>query len=1204
MTKRGEPASRCLVAPSVGGSRFVGDPVDIVTGALVDQEVDFRLPRAAIALSWVRRFDSRQVGNERGLGLGFRHELDRELRFDLNGLSYIDAAWERTSFPYLQRDGQQTREGTIRLERVDAMRYRVHEPEDRSFEFAFATPDEPARLERVLERERSLSLFYERVAGRELLSGVGLGMLGRLRLTWSEARICSIALLETEPERETVLVTYRYDERGCLIEARNAYKHSLRYSFDSQLRLVHKTDRRGYTFSFDYDADGRCIQSRGEDGAEDVTLQYIPVERTTLVTRHDSGSWRYQYNDVGTVTHILDPYDGMQAFVLDAAGRVVEEIDPLGNTARIRYDARGVAAERVDDFGHVTPLPEDPALLHPLEHRVPITALEWEYGTLFEAPARLPVTGDPLWDVPFQARPLIQTSEPEWGGHTHLERSLQGLPARELREDGKSRRWMFDENANIRKQVDFEGHARSFEYVSDNHLAREIDALGRITSFEHSASEQLTAITDAGGTRSEYVLDKKDRIAEVRRHGKVRERYVYDLADNLVEKRNAAGEVLLEQTIGAGNRKVARRLGSGELQTFGYDERGRLVEARGAAGNCRFSYVYDGARTADLRAERGVEHALDAAGTRSTTVLGRFTTRYYQRSASQVTVVDPTGRTHTLGQLSAGVFQRKLSFGAREISQFDVTGRCLAKALYRCFEDDQPWLRGFRYSGEGDLIERSDNERGTTRFLHDAVHRLQRVIHPNKRADVYEYDAADNLVRLPSSHKPLRELGEGERFDIDSGNRIRATGGERIDYDDRDHIYRRELGNRATHYRRDSLDQLLEIRAPECHVVAKYDPLGRRIEKTVNGATTTYYWDTDRLAAEVFANGTCRIYVYPAPLALVPLLFVDYASVDAAPESGAVFFVFGNHLGAVEQVLNQDGQSVWQAQLDPYGLAHIETRAPFHQPLRFPGHLFDSETGLHYNRFRYYDPKLARYLESDPVGIEGGINLYAYTSNPLREVDVRGLSAKCPNGKDCPQKRRREEEDPRGPEGGRYPLALRQPPQGAPAAIAAMSGNHPSQIAARRAIAADYYKRHNPNISPADLDSNLEGINFNHPVRIVRIPPDGAGPGGAVMYQYSFPGRAPGQYFAADPDVSPTELGVNGRVRLDPDGNTPPRIVPRERRAYSVAEDHPVESLRSTAAPIQDKWSISGQPEMTKGGGEQSVITKEQHVALTQTTRD
>ena len=60
--------------------------------------------------------------------------------------------------------------------------------------------------------------------------------------------------------------------------------------------------------------------------------------------------------------------------------------------------------------------------------------------------------------------------------------------------------------------------------------------------------------------------------------------------------------------------------------------------------------------------------------------------------------------------------------------------------------------------------------------------------------------------------------------------------------------------------------------------------------------------------------------------------------------------------------------------------------------LRFPGHYEDPEIGLFYNRFRYYSPTLGRYLQSDPMGIAGGKNLYAYPANPLTTVDLFGLN--------------------------------------------------------------------------------------------------------------------------------------------------------------------------------------------------------------------
>jgi RHS repeat-associated protein len=63
-------------------------------------------------------------------------------------------------------------------------------------------------------------------------------------------------------------------------------------------------------------------------------------------------------------------------------------------------------------------------------------------------------------------------------------------------------------------------------------------------------------------------------------------------------------------------------------------------------------------------------------------------------------------------------------------------------------------------------------------------------------------------------------------------------------------------------------------------------------------------------------------------------------------------------------------------------------------PLRFQGQYFDEETGLHYNRFRYYDPNCGRFINQDPIGLLGGVNNYLYVPNPMGWVDPLGLACK------------------------------------------------------------------------------------------------------------------------------------------------------------------------------------------------------------------
>ncbi|WP_420911323.1 RHS repeat-associated core domain-containing protein [Winslowiella iniecta] len=117
---------------------------------------------------------------------------------------------------------------------------------------------------------------------------------------------------------------------------------------------------------------------------------------------------------------------------------------------------------------------------------------------------------------------------------------------------------------------------------------------------------------------------------------------------------------------------------------------------------------------------------------------------------------------------------------------------------------------------------------------------------------------------------------------------------------------------------------------------------------------------------------------------------------DIDGDSQQTFWYHTDLNGLPERLTDEEGDVVWRGRFSSWGETEYESggsRLAVPQNLRFQGQYLDRETGLHYNLFRYYDPVMGRFTQPDPVGLEGGLNPYAYAPTPLTWVDPLGL--KC-----------------------------------------------------------------------------------------------------------------------------------------------------------------------------------------------------------------
>uniref|UniRef100_UPI001B7FE24F RHS repeat domain-containing protein n=1 Tax=Chitinilyticum litopenaei TaxID=1121276 RepID=UPI001B7FE24F len=111
-----------------------------------------------------------------------------------------------------------------------------------------------------------------------------------------------------------------------------------------------------------------------------------------------------------------------------------------------------------------------------------------------------------------------------------------------------------------------------------------------------------------------------------------------------------------------------------------------------------------------------------------------------------------------------------------------------------------------------------------------------------------------------------------------------------------------------------------------------------------------------------------------------------------------LYYYHTDHLGTPQELLDAEGNLAWSADYKAWGeakaaISDAAKRAGISNPLRFQGQYFDHETGLHYNRHRYYDPQIGRFISKDPISLMGGLNIFAYAPNPVHWVDPQGLAA-------------------------------------------------------------------------------------------------------------------------------------------------------------------------------------------------------------------
>ncbi len=281
-------------------------------------------------------------------------------------------------------------------------------------------------------------------------------------------------------------------------------------------------------------------------------------------------------------------------------------------------------------------------------------------------------------------------------------------------------------------------------------------------------------------------------------------------------------------------------------------------------------------------------------------------------------------------------------------------------------------------------------------------------------SEQYAYDEAGNQTAAawPDTH-PNQEATGTRTY---QGTRITRAGSIRYEHDAQGRVTLRQktrLSRRPDTWRYtwDAEDRLTSVTTPDGSIWRyQYDPLGRRIAKqhlSPDGQQllerVDFAWDGDTLCEQTThtANNPASTTLTWEHDGLKPVAQTERRIRSDAPQdeiNQRFFAIVTDLIGTPRQLIDENGDIAWHTRTTLWGLTTWNRTATAYTPLRFPGQYFDPETGLHYNRFRSYDPHTARYLSLDPLGLTPAPNHVTYVDNPTTWIDPLGL-ATCPHRK-------------------------------------------------------------------------------------------------------------------------------------------------------------------------------------------------------------
>jgi RHS repeat-associated protein len=829
---------------------------------------------------------------------------------------------------------------------------------------------------------------------------------------------------------------YDFDSRGLeiqRIEAKaTAQERTITTQWHASFRLPAQIDEPGRRTTYTYGANGNRL-----------------TETILDIATNESRTTTWTYTSFGLVDTVDGPrtdVSDVTDFDYDTAGTLIRITNALGQITQIpEYDAHGNPKKIIDPNGVETTLTYD--VRQRLKTRTVAgvtTVYDYDGVGLLD---KVTLPGGAYLDYDYDDAHRLTDIRDNLGNHIHYTLDALGNRTKEEVFDPgnvlrRSQAQEFDALGRLHKIKNAANQVTAeLGYDAHGNRTSQIEAGAYTTTYTPDALNRIKQVTDAANGITKYGYSAVDQLISVEDPKGLVTSYTHNALGDLKQQVSPDTGTTTYTYDAAGNRKTQTDA-RGVTATYSYDALNRLtgIDYPGTAEDVTHFYDgtnYSGAipygigRLTGIQDESGITtlvyHARGTLASETKAILGQsYITSYtYDAADGLATVTYPSGRVIDLARNAGGQV-------TTVTSTLGTTVEILADTIeYAPFGAATAWTLG-----NGIAVGRGLNQ----------DYRINTISAGTVQNLSYTFDLRGNITALANNFDATRSQGFG--YDALSrlssatglygslgytydgvGNRLTETRGTTSDtysYPATSHRLAAISGGTSVTFGYDAAGNTTQkgadtltyngagrlaqvVRSGLSAGTYTYNAQGQRVMKNAGGGATVYHHAAaGNLIAETASNGAALaeyVYLDGQPLAY----FASAASGTAggglvgllpptsSPSLSPHYFHL-DHLGTPQHVTDDSGAVVWSADYEPFGEASVALASTVNQNMRFPGQYEDAETGLHDNWWRTYNPGSGRYLQSDPIGLEGGLSTYGYVlQNPLRFIDPEGLIKTEPN---------------------------------------------------------------------------------------------------------------------------------------------------------------------------------------------------------------